>query len=148
MNWKSATKTLGDIRWVITSPPYYGLRTYRADQWLREWFVGGPPEVNYDANRQVRHSSPEDFATDLSSVWRTVAEVSAPDARLVFRFGAINDRPICPREVARASIKGTPWKVDGIRSAGLSTLGRRQAKSFTDAPSDPVAEIDVWCSLR
>lgn len=25
--------------WVITSPPYFGMRTYRPDQWLRNWFL-------------------------------------------------------------------------------------------------------------
>src|SRR5262245_39292813 len=36
--------TPGDRRfkWVITSPPYYGMRTYIPDQWLRYWFLGGP----------------------------------------------------------------------------------------------------------
>jgi hypothetical protein len=24
--------------WIITSPPYYGMRTYLPDQWLRAWF--------------------------------------------------------------------------------------------------------------
>lgn len=26
---------------IVTSPPYYGLRTYISDQWLRSWFLGG-----------------------------------------------------------------------------------------------------------
>src|SRR5262249_34411512 len=26
------------FRWVITSPPYYGMRSYFPDQWLRNWF--------------------------------------------------------------------------------------------------------------
>ena len=38
---------------VITSPPYYGMRTYVADQWLRNWFVGGPPEVPYGTKGQL-----------------------------------------------------------------------------------------------
>jgi hypothetical protein len=32
----------GRPNWVITSRPYYGLRTYVQDQWLRNWFLGGP----------------------------------------------------------------------------------------------------------
>jgi hypothetical protein len=28
-------------RWIITSPPHYGMRTYLPDQWLRNWFLGG-----------------------------------------------------------------------------------------------------------
>ena len=42
--------------WVITSPPYYGMRTYIPDQWLRNWFVGGPDAVDYTNRDQVVHS--------------------------------------------------------------------------------------------
>ena len=56
--------------WVITSPPYYGLRTYRPDQWLRLWFLGGPGNVDYSQHDQLTHGSPESFARQLSQVWR------------------------------------------------------------------------------
>jgi hypothetical protein len=36
----------GKLDLVITSPPYYGMRTYVADQWLRHWFLGGPSLVH------------------------------------------------------------------------------------------------------
>ena len=32
---------------IVTSPPYYGLRTYVSDQWLRNWFLGGADRVDY-----------------------------------------------------------------------------------------------------
>jgi hypothetical protein len=35
------------FKWVITSPPYYGMRSYFPDQWLRNWFLGGPDTVCY-----------------------------------------------------------------------------------------------------
>lgn len=54
-----------EVDWIITSPPYYGLRTYLPDQWLRRWFLGGPSEVEYSAEGQILHSSQEDFASDL-----------------------------------------------------------------------------------
>jgi hypothetical protein len=50
--------------WVVTSPPYYGMRTYIPDQWLRNWFVGGPSAVDYSNANQLHHGSPEDFSTD------------------------------------------------------------------------------------
>jgi hypothetical protein len=46
IDWARLVKDLGPIQWVITSPPYYGLRTYRPDQWLREWFLGGACKVD------------------------------------------------------------------------------------------------------
>jgi hypothetical protein len=79
-------------RLIITSPPYYGLRTYVADQWLRSWFLGGPDRVDYSYGVQLSHRSISGFVDDLRAVWRNVSAVSHRDARLIFRFGAINDR--------------------------------------------------------
>src|SRR5688572_17579933 len=45
--------------WIITSPPYYGMRTYVQDQWLRYWFTGGPDHVDYTVSGQLNHMSPE-----------------------------------------------------------------------------------------
>ncbi len=42
---------------VVTSPPYYGMRTYIQDQWLRNWFLGGPAEVDYQTETQVIQSA-------------------------------------------------------------------------------------------
>ena len=61
-NWK-------DHLLVITSPPYYGMRTYIQDQWLRHWFLGGRDEVDYEACTQFHHCSHDDFAADLARVW-------------------------------------------------------------------------------
>ena len=47
--------------WVITSPPYYGLRTYQPDQWLRQWFLGGPAQTSYDVGPQLSHRSQDAF---------------------------------------------------------------------------------------
>ncbi len=44
--------------WVVTSPPFYGMKTYLPDQWLRHWFVGGPPVVDYSPGEQLVHSEP------------------------------------------------------------------------------------------
>jgi hypothetical protein len=129
-DWTKSDDIEGQVRWIITSPPYYGLKTYRPDQWLREWFLGGPPDVNYSSDGQIRHSSTADFAEDLFLVWNSLAEAAASDAKLVFRFGTINDRPVSANELARASLRGTPWRVDAIRSAGHASYGRRQARSF------------------
>src|SRR6266436_4359186 len=76
--------------WVITSPPYYGMRTYIPDQWLRSWFVGGDSEVEYLArSSDLHHSGPIAFSAQLRSVWLNAARMSKPDARLVCRFGGI-----------------------------------------------------------
>jgi len=53
---------------TVTSPPYYGMRTYVQDQWLRMWFLGGEEVINYENDNQLCHSGHERFITDLAKV--------------------------------------------------------------------------------
>lgn len=132
------------FRWIITSPPYYGMRTYRPDQWLRNWFLGGSETVDYTNHGQVVHSCPEAFAADLQAVWRNVAEVSESSARMVIRFGGISDRRVDPLEIIKHSLKGTGWRIQTIRQAGNASHGKRQADAFLRRESKPLAEFDIW----
>jgi len=67
---------------VITSPPYYGMRTYISDQWIRSWFLGAPSEVIYSySSEEIRHPSPEAFIDQLRQVWKNVGRLCQPSAR-------------------------------------------------------------------
>jgi len=134
----------GRFRWVITSPPYYGMRTYRPDQWLRNWFLGGPETVDYTNDDQVVHSSPEAFAADLATVWRNSARVCTSDARMVIRFGGISDRKASPLDIIKTSLAGSGWRVRTIIQAGTAASGKRQADAFLRRRTKPLAEYDVW----
>jgi len=134
----------GSFRWIITSPPYYGMRTYTPDQWLRNWFLGGPERVDYTNDNQIVHSSPDAFAADLRAVWENIAEVSAPNARMVIRFGGISDRRVDPLEIIKKSLNGSGWRIQTIRQAGNASQGKRQADAFLRKESKPLAEYDVW----
>lgn len=131
-------------RIIVTSPPYYGLRTYVPDQWLRDWFLGGPERVDYSYGVQLSHRSTTAFVKDLQTVWRNVATISHKRARLIFRFGAINDRLLDPADVIKASLEDTPWRLVTISNAGTAYGGRRQADSFDSYRSKPVTELDAW----
>jgi hypothetical protein len=136
---------LGNKRyaWTVTSPPYYGMRTYLPDQWLRNWFVGGSDRVDYGQEKQLLHRSPELFADELRKVWTNVRSVSTATARLVIRFGGINDRRAKPEEILKYSLSGA-WQLQTIKSAGAASDGRRQADSFLRRRSQPVDEFVAW----
>lgn len=138
------------LRWIITSPPYYGMRTYVPDQWLRYWFLGGPPEVKYQFTGQLDHGGPHTFAKSLAQVWRNVARAALPDARLVIRFGGIRDRQCDPRSILHESMSlaDVGWSVMTTRSAGSAAEGRRQADQFLRTRSIPVDEFDLYARLR
>ena len=140
---------MGDrrARWVISSPPYYGLDTYFPDQWLRYWFLGGPETVDYRSPGQLDHHSPRTYVAQLRHVWRNTAAVCAPHARLVVRFGGIRDRKAEPLALVTASLRDSGWNLQSIRSAGTASRGKRQAHQFPGTPSSSVEEYDVWARL-
>ena len=130
--------------WVITSPPYYGMRTYIPDQWLRNWFVGGLDAVDYTDRDQVVHSSPEEFTDDLRQVWHNAAGVCTEHATMVIRFGGITDRRVNPLDLIRSSLGESGWRITTIRAAGSAMEGKRQADAFLRSKSKPMVEYDVW----
>ena len=132
--------------WIITSPPYYGMRTYIPDQWLRNWFVGGPSDVDYSNCDQVVHSSPEDFAADLRQVWRNAARVCADNATIVIRFGGITDRRANPLALIKRSFDESGWRIATIHEAGSATEGKRQADAFLRTKTKPMVEYDIWAA--
>jgi hypothetical protein len=113
---------------TITSPPYYGMRTYIQDQWLRNWFLGGPPEIDYKNDQQLRHTGHEIFITDLAKVWKNILKVSDDDAHLYVRFGSIPSAKSDPRQILKASLEGAGgWSLVSVRNAKTAEAGKRQA---------------------
>lgn len=135
--------------WVITSPPYFGMRTYRPDQWLRNWFLGGEPRVDYAQEGQLAHHA-EKFADELASVWRAVARRCAPGARLIVRFGYLPSIPIDARDLLRSSLAKADagWRLTRWVDAGSSSNGKRQSQQFGRCTDDAACEIDAYARLE
>ena len=112
---------------VVTSPPYYGMRTYIQDQWLRHWFLGGPDEIDYEASTQLRHCSHDDFILDLARVWSHLKK-RADKIDLYVRFGTIPSVKSDARELFKASLEESgDWELVSTRRARTASNGRRQA---------------------
>lgn len=138
------------ISLIITSPPYYGLTTYIQDQWIRNWFSGGPENIEYSNANQICHSNITLFTEQLRCAWIESALLAENGSILVIRFGAINGRLVSPEHVIRESLFGTEWVINDIRSAGVPPKGRRQMDSFAGNKEKPnaIEEIDVYAVLR
>jgi hypothetical protein len=136
---------LPPILHVVTSPPYYGMRTYRQDQWLRNWFLGGPATVDYlSRTSDLAHSSPEAFVRQLSDVWKNVRKVCKREASLVVRFGGIHDRQCDPVQMLKESLRLADWELLTLRPAGTALDGRRQASQFFEKAKKPKQEYDFY----
>lgn len=127
---------------IITSPPYYGMRTYEQDQWLRLWFLGGPEEIDYENDRQLRHSGHDDFVADLAKVWANVCKHASKGAHLYVRFGVIPSAKSDAKDLIKSSLtKAGRWDLISVRTAMTSRAGKRQA-DYMGRKSKPSDEYD------
>jgi hypothetical protein len=135
--------------WVITSPPYFGMRTYRPDQWLRNWFLGGEPRVDYLQDGQLTHHA-DRFVDELGAVWRSVASRCHNGAHLVVRFGYLPSMPVDARDVLRSSLTKADagWRITRWADAGSSSNGKRQSQQFGRCTEDAACEIDAYALLE
>jgi hypothetical protein len=144
----SFTKVEGPLV-VVTSPPYYGMRTYVQDQWLRMWFLGGDEEIDYENRNQLSHSSHECFIEDLSKVWTIIGRrAQQNEAHLYVRFGSIPSAKSDAREILKASLEEAgSWKLISVRNAQTSHFGKRQA-DYMGSESEPATEFDFHARLN
>lgn len=130
---------------VITSPPYYGMRTYVQDQWLRNWFLGGGDTIDYSAGPQLDHGGQQAFATSLGKVWKNIANSaeSSDSLHMYVRFGVIPSALVDAKKLFRASLEesGIDWCLVSTRSAKTADVGKRQADQMK-AESAAAVEFD------
>jgi hypothetical protein len=133
---------------VVTSPPYYGMRTYVQDQWLRMWFLGGDEEINYENHNQLCHTGHERFVKDLAKVWGNIGKRVRDEAHLYVRFGSIPSAKSDARKILKASLEEAGhWTLVSCRNAQTSHFGKRQA-DYMGGESDPSAEFDFHAVIN
>lgn len=141
-------RNVEDASLTITSPPYYGMRTYVQDQWLRMWFLGGSADVDYAFNEQLSHGGHEAFVLDLAKVWTNVAKRSRARAHLYVRFGTLPSAKSDAKQLLRQSLEEAGgWRLISVRNAQTSDAGKRQADQMGQE-STPSEEYDFHAILH
>lgn len=133
---------------TVTSPPYYGMRTYVQDQWLRMWFLGGDVEIDYENHNQLRHTGHETFIKDLAKVWKNIGKRVQDESHLYVRFGSIPSAKSDAKEILKSSLEEAGgWKLVSVRSGRTSHSGKRQA-DYMGRDSDPISEFDFHAVIN
>ncbi len=137
------------FQWVITSPPYFGMRSYKSDQWLRNWFLGGVEDVDYERAGQLTHKK-ELFVQDLAEVWQRIAKVCLPGAKLIIRFGSLSSESVDAVDVLKQSLKlaDCGWQIKTRRNAGSASSGYRQSQQFNQPSKKAIPEFDLYARLE
>lgn len=146
---RSIPKAADNFGVVVTSPPYYGMRTYVQDQWLRNWFLGGPDYVDYSAGEQLDHGTKSAFVESLGEVWANMSRRGAPDLHMYVRFGSIPSAASDAKRIMLDSLEssGVDWRVVSIRQASTADAGKRQARQM-QAGSIAETEFDLHVVRR
>ena len=136
------------IRCVITSPPYLNVTNFEEDQWLRLWFLGGPPHPTYGVvSRDDRHERKEKYWDMIADFWRVMGNVLAPKAHVVIRLGA---KGMFPDELKRGMCGTSVFsrrRVRLIRSE-VSEIKGRQTDSFRPGSQGCLFEVDCCFSMQ
>jgi hypothetical protein len=137
-----------DAALTITSPPYYGMRTYVQDQWLRMWFMGGVGEVDYDSIDQLCHTGHDAFIAGLAKVWMNVGKHSIEGAHLYVRFGTLPSAKSDAKYLLKSSLEEAGgWELVSVRNAQTANAGKRQANHM-GMESEPSEEYDFHAILN
>ena len=136
------------VKCVITSPPYFDVTNFEEDQWLRLWFLGGPPSPTIGrVSRDDRYGDASRYWNFVSDMWRMLGAVLAKRSDVVIRLGASRiptDRMITMMEYcARFSNRQIE-----LVSSDISTLRRRQTNAFTPGTKGCKVEVDMHFVVR
>jgi hypothetical protein len=132
----------GTVRCVITSPPYFDVTNFEEDQWLRLWFLGGPPHATTNRqSRDDRHTFATDYWRFIADMWRSLGVVVGRSAHIVVRLGSSR----LPTEELRRQLVATSRfsgrKVELVESE-CSEIKRRQTDAFRPGTTGCKVEID------
>jgi len=142
---KCATRFSGyasKVSAVVTSPPYLDVTRFEEDQWLRLWFLGGPPAPTYgNVSRDDRHTNRDRYFTFLSEVWGGIRPLMRNNSYLVCRIGT---RHISPEEMATRlteTVKGV-WPKSELMNLSVSGISNRQTSILLPDAAGCVNEYD------
>lgn len=138
----------GPVRLVVTSPPYMDVTNYEEDQWLRLWFLGGPPHPTRGrVSRDDRYERPDAYWRFIADMWRMLGSVVATKGHVVIRMGG---RKFDPEEMIGKLSASSGFAGRSIRlvEKSCSQLRGRQTDAFHPGTTGCAAEIDCYFQFR
>jgi hypothetical protein len=130
------------INCVITSPPYFDVTSYEEDQWLRLWFLGGPPQPQRGRiSKDDRHESAEGYWGMIADFWRALGQVVESKANVVIRVGS---RRMAPEDLVQAVKAASVLARRRVRLVDVKTseLVGRQTHAFRPGAIGCSQEVD------
>lgn len=130
------------IRAVITSPPYFDVTNFEEDQWLRLWFLGGPPYPTRNRlSRDDRYTFEEKYWAFIADMWRCLGRILETGAHVVVRLGSSRITPARLHHTLTACSLLSGRDIECV-SSEVSTLKHRQTDAFRPGSRGVRVEVD------
>lgn len=131
------------IRTVITSPPYPDITNFEEDQWLRLWFLNGPP---YPTTNRIsnddRHYGLDSYWSMIADTWRSLGRILEPNSNVVLRLGF---KQLSPQRIVDGVLGSAALAKRKVTVVGyeVSDIQKRQTRSFRPGSKGCLREVDV-----
>ncbi len=129
------------VNLVITSPPYLDITDYHEDQWLRLWFLGGPPKPVQGQCKDDRHRVVNNYWQFLSEAWQGIAPLLHESAQLIVRIGGTRLDADALRAGLLTSLHTTTLSFQEL-GYEHTEIRNGQKRSFVTSASKPAIEHD------
>ncbi len=138
----------GLISCAITSPPYLDITNYEEDQWLRLWFLGGPPHPTYKTHsKDDRLVNRTAYRKMIGEMWHMFGKVLAKNSNIVVRLGGKN---LTSDEIV-AGLKDSSKSAQRnvlLRHYSVSPLSsEKQTRSFLPSANGCSFEVDCHFTM-
>ena len=130
------------VKCIITSPPYFDVTNFEEDQWLRLWFLGGPPQPNLRRlSRDDRYRFEDKYWRFIADMWRSFGQVVSKGAHIIVRLGSSR---ISSDDLRKKLKLTSAFAGCGVRlvSSRISTIRRPQTNYFRPGAHGCRVEVD------
>jgi DNA modification methylase len=125
---------------LFTSPPYCSITNYHADQWLRLWMLGEPPEkTEFSENHRNRFSNKDDYQLLLQTVFWQCSELMNRRSVIYVRTDAREFTLQTTHDILQQCFPKHNIK---INKQPLSANTKTQTQLFGDKKTKP-GEVDI-----
>jgi hypothetical protein len=144
----SAPELIGSVDCVVTSPPYFDVTNFEEDQWLRLWFLGGPPHPTHGRiSTDDRYGDLNKYWAFLCNAWQNLRPLLKNRSTFICRIGGRSFVAEALQEAFTASTQFLASKAK-LCWKQISYLQRRQTDHFRPGTTGCRFELDLCFDLR
>jgi hypothetical protein len=104
--WRAPFLAAGEVRLVVTSPPFLDVVHYASDNWLRLWFGG----IDASAVRISSHRGEAEWERMVRDCLTEFARVVAPGGHVAFEVGEVRGGKLLLERLVWRAAEGLPFE--------------------------------------